>query len=151
MRRKVKATTIEGAVKAIRDVSAPPLACPYWLTEAQKPVWDEIISRRSRDEWNAIDLRFAWELAEVMIRLHEEKKALANEGSIIFGQAGAKQNPRNQVVQTLSRQAIWLATYLRVNPSSDASHAQLVAGPRKAEKEARLIAAGTDPDLLPVQ
>ena len=156
MKRKLKATSIDGAVNAMQNVIAPPLLPPWPLSKAQKPIWDEILVRRSRDEWNAIDLRFAWDLAEVMVRLKEEKRRLVSEGTVLEGERGPTANPRNRVVQQLSRQAMALAVYLRVHPASEAGHPGLITATRKAEREARSAMpppSASDPrrDILPVQ
>jgi hypothetical protein len=138
MKRKSKADTVDGAVRAMQNVIAAPLSSPWPLSAAQKPIWDEILLRRSRDEWKPIDMRFAWELAEVMVRLKEEKKLLVDEGTVLAGERGPTANPRNRVVAQLSRQAMSLAVYLRVHPGSDYRDPTLARAGREAEKEARM-------------
>jgi hypothetical protein len=155
MKRKIRASSVDGAVNAMQNVIAAPLSSPWPLSAAQKPIWDEILLRRSRDEWRPIDLRFAWELAEVLVRLKEEKKLLADEGTVLAGERGPTANPRNRVVAQLSRQAMSLAVYLRVHPASDYAEPQLARAGRQAEKEARaamLPPTRADPrrEILPV-
>ena len=156
MTRKTKATSVAGAVKAIRNVLADPLSPPWPMPKSQRVIWDEIILRRSRDEWQPVDLRFAWDLSEVLLRLREEKRRLKREGFIVQTEKGAKTNPRGQVVRLLSGQARDIARYLRIHPASDAEHPTKVIGHRKAEQQARAMIPSSpkaDPrrDILPVQ
>jgi hypothetical protein len=152
MRRKTKATTVEGALKAFRAVSAPPLQPPYPLSDEQRLIWSEVLSGRSRDEWKAIDLRFAWELSDILVKLRREDQLLTDEGYIIFGERGSKANPRGSIVQALSRRAVWLATYLRVNPAAEAGQQQQVTAARTAERAAKRAMmpppAQQEPDFL---
>jgi hypothetical protein len=155
MKRKIKASSVDGAVNAMQNVLAAPLPSPWPLSKAQQPIWDEIVLRRSRDEWQPIDLRFAWELADVMVRLKEEKDLLKGEGTVLAGERGATANPRNRVVQQLSRQAMSLAVYLRIHPASDYAEPQLARAGRKAEQEARTAMRPPDKsdprrDILPM-
>ena len=140
-KRKTKANSVDGAVRAIENVLANPLPPPWPLSREQQPIWDEILLRRSRDEWQPVDLRFAWDLSEVLARLKEEKGRLHREGFVVETEKGNKPNPRGQVVRLLSSQARDLARYLRVHPASDAEHPHKVAGGRHAEQEARTAVA----------
>lgn len=135
--RRTRATTVDGAVQAMQNVLADPLPPPWPMTKRQRTVWDEILMRRSRDEWQPIDLRYAWDLSEVICRLKEEKNRLRKEGFIIIGERGSKPNPRAQVVRLLSAQAIALARYLRIHPGSDYRDPSLVRGSRQADLDAR--------------
>jgi hypothetical protein len=141
-----KATTVDGAVHAMQNVLAAPLPSPHPLSKRQKPIWDEILLRRSRDEWQPVDLRFAWELTQVMVRLQDEETQLLQEGSIIEGKAGAKMNPRDSIVQSLSRRAMSLARHLRIHPASDADHPDRVTSGRQAEKQARATVSSSPTD-----
>jgi len=141
MTRKIKATSVDGQVHAMRNVLADPLPPPWPLSKDQKPIWDEILLRRSRDEWQSVDLRFVWDLSKVLVSLREEEKHLAREGFIIDSERGPKVNPRGQVVRLLSAQSRDLARYLRIHPASDAEHPTKVIGGRKAEQEARAAVA----------
>jgi hypothetical protein len=145
MVRRVKASSTEGAARAFQNVLADPLPPPWPLSERQRPIWDEILLRRGRDEWQAVDLRFAWELADVIGQLHEEEKRLSEEGLILESKAGPRANPRASIVLRLSRRAMWLGVYLRIHPASDAGHPHLVGGMRKTEKEARAAIAMPPP------
>lgn len=143
--RRTKATTHDGAVKGMQDALKPTADPPWPLSAEARLVWNEILIRRSRDEWRAIDYRFAWELAELTVRLREEERLLSEEGTVIGSDKGPKTNPRHGIVTTMSKRRINLAIYLRVHPGSEAVHAHHVAGPRLAEQAAR--AAVTQPDV----
>jgi len=138
MKRKSKANTVDGAVRAMQAVIAAPLPSPWPLSAAQKPIWDEVLSRRARDEWKPIDMRFAWELSDVLVRLHEEDARLRKEGTVVDGAAGPKVNPREMVVRSLSKRAREIATHLRVHPASEVREPTMVTAGRNAEKEARM-------------
>ena len=145
MARKPKATSNDGMQKALQDVRAGPFAPPWPLSREQQPIWDEILVGRARDEWNPIDLRFAFELAGVLVALHEERLKLDGEGSVIEGANGAKANPRGRVVDQLARRCASLARYLRIHPGAAGYEPSIVNGRRKTEKEARdLLARGDD-------
>jgi hypothetical protein len=151
MKRKSRASTVDGAVRAMQAVIAEPLASPWPLSAAQKPIWDEVLSRRARDEWRPIDMRFAWELSDVIARLHEEEGRLRKEGMLVDG----KINPREMIVRALSKRAREIATHLRVHPASDHPEPQRIRGVREAEQEARTAmrpADKADPrgDILPM-
>jgi hypothetical protein len=141
MARKTKASSTEGAAKAFENVLADPLPPPWPLTKKQRPVWDEILLRRGRDEWQPVDLRFAWELTAVIVSLHDEERQLSKEGLILESERGPRLNPRAPIVQRLSRRAMWLGVYLRVHPASETGHPDLVAGARTAERKARASVA----------
>jgi hypothetical protein len=155
MSRKTKATSVDGAVQAMQAVIAGPLPSPWPLSAAQKPIWDEILMRRARDEWKPIDMRFAWELSDVILRLHEEDGRLRKEGGIIESAAGPKVNPRESVVRGLYKRALALATHLRIHPASDYAEPERARAGRQAEKEARSAMpppSQSDPrrDILPM-
>jgi hypothetical protein len=148
MSRRIKATTIEGAVAAMQNAMAEPLPSPYPLDARLRPVWNEITQRRARDEWHEIDLRFAWHLCDVLAQLHDEEQRLTTEGTVVDD----KINPRFLAVTQLSNRALRLATFLRVHPSSDVAYnADIVRQGRRAERAARKALAGTgiDPQFLP--
>ena len=65
--RKTRADTLEGELKAMRNAGAIPLQPPWPLPKDARPIWNEIMERRARDEWQPIDLRFAHELAGVLV------------------------------------------------------------------------------------
>jgi hypothetical protein len=139
----------------MQAVFAEPLPPPWPLTKAQRPIWDEILLRRARDEWQPIDLRFAWELSDVIVRLHEEDGWLRKEGGIIESAAGPKVNPRESIVRGLNKRAMALATHLRVHPGSDYRDPTLARAGREAEQEARMAMpppTRADPrrEILPV-
>jgi phage terminase small subunit len=155
MKRKSKADTVDGAVRAMQNVIAAPLPPPWPLSAAQKPIWDEILMRRARDEWKPIDMRFAWELSDVILRLHEEDGRLRKEGGIIESATGPKVNPRESIVRGLYKRSLALATHLRVHPASEAHESTMVTASRQAEKEARMAMpppTRADPrrEILPV-
>src|SRR5262245_45947318 len=120
MRRRIQANTVDGALSAMRNASAAPIEPPEPLSAAQRRIWDAILLRRGREEWQPVDLPFVLDLTEVICRLREEKKALHKEGFILETDKGPRQNPRAFVVRSLNRQSMELARYLRVHPASDA-------------------------------
>jgi hypothetical protein len=147
--RRTKATTVEGVVKSMQNVLKPIPLPPWPLSAAARHVWNKILVRRSYDEWRDIDYEFACELAELTVRLREEEKRLAEEGTVL---EGGKTYPRHGIVTTMSKRRINLAIYLRVHPGSEAVYAHQVAGPRQAERAARTAivppSAQREPDFL---
>ncbi len=154
MADKTRATAIHGMLKALDDVRADPLPPPWPLSKQQKPIWDEILIQRARDEWQAVDLYYAWQLSDAFVRLYQERAKLDREGSIIESANGPKKNPRGGVVSALQRETIALSRYLRLHPAAAGYEPTSIAGKRQAEAEARNILANgpLDPHgLLPKQ
>ena len=137
MPRKHRATSVDGQVIAYQAAMSPTLPPPWPLDKRHRPVWEEIIHRRARDEWHAIDLRFAWQLTNTLVALHDEERRLNVEGSMVLTEKGSRPNPRNTVVGQLRREAIALSRYLRVHPASDGRTAEKFFSGRQAEQEAR--------------
>ena len=75
--------------------------------------------QRARDEWQPIDLYYAFELADAFVKLHEEQAKLDIEGSVIEGPTGPKKNRRGGVVSALQRQTLSLSRYLRLHPAAE--------------------------------
>jgi phage terminase small subunit len=131
------------AVRAAREKKILP---PQRLDPAARQLWPKIIERRARDEWTPIDLEFAVELALVIAGWRRESQRLEKEGAVLFNANGRrpKANPRAAIVQTLSRRALYLATFLRLHPASDHAEPQKVRGKRLAEQAARELVAAVD-------
>ena len=145
MPRKHRATSVDGQVIAMQAAMSPTLPPPWPLDRKHRPVWDEIMQRRARSEWHAIDLRFAHQLCNTLVALRDEERLLAREGSMVATEKGMKPNPRNTVVGQLRREAISLSRYLRVHPSSDGRTAEKFFHGRREEAEAReTLANGGD-------
>jgi hypothetical protein len=142
MARHPKATSNDG--KALADVRAGPLQPPWPLSKQQKTVWAEILIAKSRDEWNPVDLRFAFELAGVLVELHEQEVKLDLEGAMIEGRNGPKLNPRGRIVDQLARRSASLARYLRIHPGANGYEPSIVNGRRRTEQEARELLARDD-------
>ena len=96
------------------------------------------MERKARSEWSSIDLEFAVELTTTLVQLRREQKLLKDEEMVIPTKAGVTANPRIGVVAGLQRRAMFLGSYLRINPGSDrASHPDQLRGQRAAEASAR--------------
>ena len=82
------ANTVQPASTAQSSPIRPPclrrLPPPWPLDKRHRPVWEEIIHRIARDEWHAIDLRFAWQLTNTLVALHDEERRLNVEGSMVL-------------------------------------------------------------------
>lgn len=124
---------------ALTGTLTKPLDPPYPLDPALRPIWDEIINRRARSEWNPIDLRFAWELTEVMGRIRDERQALKEEDMLVHTKSGPRVNPRLTGIRTLQNQQFELARYLLLHPASDTADAPKLTGNRKANREALAV------------
>src|SRR5262245_13774693 len=98
MARKPRSTSIEGQLIALDAVRAEPRQPPWPLDHQQQLTWNDILLARSRDEWSKIDLRFAAQLAGILVALHDESERLGQEGHVIVGASGPKANPRTKIV-----------------------------------------------------
>jgi hypothetical protein len=148
MPRKHRTNSVDGRVIAMQAVLSKPLRSPWPLLDGQQSIWAEIIARRSRDEWHAVDLRFVWRLVQVLSSLRQESVKLAGEDLIVVTDKGGKPNPRFRVVNDLQREAIALSRYLRVHPSSDGRTAEKFFGGRRVEEEARAAIGAIGSDFL---
>lgn len=130
---------------ALASVSKP-LEPPYPLAEGLRPVWDEVIARKARSEWHPTDLRFAWELVEVMGRLRVERETLRDEAFVVPTKSGPRINPRLTGIRTLQTQEFELARYLQLHPSFETPQARKLTGNRKANRQALEVVASAKSD-----
>ena len=138
MSHSPKATSVDGQVMAMQNAIAPQHAPAEPLSAKYKAVWNELLARKTRDEWNSTDLRYAWMLTRILVRYGEEEKLLAKEGSVLETANGPKANPREAIVERLGNRAISFARFLRIHPGSDGRRPSQLRGAREEEKEARL-------------
>jgi hypothetical protein len=156
MARKPKATSLDGMLKAMSNVLADPLPPPYPLDAKHKAIWNDILTRRARDEWHPVDLRFAWQLTNLLIRLKEQETLLEKEELLVNTEKGCVPNPRLAIVERLTRQTVTLSRYLRIHPASDGRDPTMVRGGREAEQKARAALPAPSPadprrEILPMQ
>jgi hypothetical protein len=102
--------------------------------------WPGIIHARAREEWRAVDLVVAAQLASCQALIEQESQQLEAEGMIVKNDRGTQiENPRNKVVQTLATREMALMRTLLMG-GKDGGDARNFKGVRAAESAARKTA-----------
>ena len=138
MKRKQPSSSSTAAVKAMRD-AASPIPVPEFvkLTERAAEFWAIVVRARARDEWTDADLTVAGDLCDCMADMRSEGIALKLEGYVLDnGRGGSIQNPRNQVLEVLTRRKIALMRMLQMQARAVQGSAAKVQAGRAAERSA---------------
>lgn len=125
--RKTKADSAQAMVRAMVNAALPDLQPPEHVTlsEQGKRFWIGVVRARARDEWDALDLVVAAQLAECQALIEQETVTLRTEGMVIPNDRGTLvENPRNRVVQTLAQREMALMRSLRMGgkPAGEVHH-----------------------------
>lgn len=138
MTRKQRADSVSAAVKAIAD-AANLIRVPRFvkLSKEARQFWRLVVRARARDEWTDADLTVAGDLCECMADMRSEGALLKVEGYVQTLENGRTvQNPRNQVLEVLTRRKIALMRMLQMQPRVLLGSAQKVQEHRATEREA---------------
>jgi hypothetical protein len=141
--KRDRSDSVAAAVDAALSVSMPDLVPPAFVTlsELGRQFWPGIIHARAREEWRAVDLVVAAQLAECQALIETESAYLREEGMIVKNDRGTQiENPRNKVVQTLATREMALMRTLLMG-GKDGGDARNFKGVRALESEARKTAA----------
>ena len=91
--------------------------------------WWPIVRARAYDDWTGPDLEHAANLAICLYDLECERQSLREEGYVITNDRGTPiQNPRNQVIEVLSRRSVALSKLVHV-------HAEATSGKSRDEQQ----------------
>lgn len=134
MTRKQRADSTTAAVKAMSN-AAQPIPIPEFvqLDDNAAAIWPIVVRGRARDEWSDADLTVAGDICRCMADMKEQSDALKLEGYIITNERGTPiQNPRNQVIEVLTRRKVSLMRLLQMQPRA-------VQGSGSRVKEARVL------------
>jgi hypothetical protein len=149
--KRIRSDSAANTVRAMVHAALPDLEPPAHvsLSEHALAFWPGIIRARARDEWRAVDLVVAAQLAECQSLIETESAALRLEGMITTNDRGTQiENPRNRVVQNLAQREMALMRTLLMGGKTGGSDARNFAGARRAEATAREIAKELEADDL---
>ena len=110
--RKPRSDSITAVIFAIENTRKPLPEPPAQmiLRDSDRPFWDAIITGRAYEEWTAVTLVLAVQLARTQADIEQETATLVAEGSILDG----KVNPRCQVIDVLEKRQMALLRTLRM-------------------------------------
>jgi hypothetical protein len=150
MARRLKATSVEGKLKAVTDGTSPYPAPPGMGKKAAR-YWVKVMRAKARDEWTDYQLEVAVDLTRVLVQLDTEQNHLIKEGGVIQGATGPKRNPRLVNIGQLRGERVRLERHLRIHANAVAEHPTQAKGRREAEEAGRrmvgLIADENSPFL----
>jgi hypothetical protein len=144
MKRKQKSDSVTSAVKA-HAAAGSAIPVPEFVTFASpgaESFWPVVVRARAKDEWTDVDLTVAGNLCDCMADMRREGASLEAEGYVVDG----KQNPRNQVLEVLTRRKVALIRLLQMQGRAVNGTAARLQAQRKAERAA--AATFNDPDGL---
>ena len=136
MTRKQPANSITASVKAMSN-AANPIQIPDFLQldEDAAAIWPIIVRGRARDEWSDADLTVAGDICRCIADMKAQADALKVEGYILANDRGTPiQNPRNQVIEVLTRRKVCLMKLMQMQPRAIHGNTVRLQETRKAER-----------------
>lgn len=144
------------AVKAMADAIKGPHRPPdhVAMRDCDWPFWDAIMCARARDEWLAVDLVVAAQLARCQADIERESAQLDAEGSMLENARGTMvMNPRVSVLEMLARREMAIMRSLRMAGPVARGDPRDEVGRRKLEEQAKALRAeladDVDAELIP--
>jgi hypothetical protein len=128
---RVKRTRSDSYATEAAMASAKPPTPPDHIEMPQEAMahWWPIVRARAYKDWTGPDLEHAANLAICLYDLECERKQLRTEGYVITNEKGTPiQNPRNQVIEVLSRRSVALSKLVHV-------HAEATSGKSRDEQK----------------
>jgi glutamine synthetase len=152
MAKKQPSNTTQSLVKAMVNVSLPPIEAPRYvkLRECDHDFWRGIISSRARDEWCETDLVVAAQLSRCQADIERESELLEVEGNVIENQRGTPiMNPRHTVLEQLARKQMAFMRSLGLSGFTAKGGKEVAQKARKLERDmARTKDELAEEDLL---
>ena len=144
--RRQRSDSAKAAVSAAQAAALGPLPPPAFvrLREADRPIWEAIVTARARDTWTDADLMLAGQLARAYGDIAQLEEAIDDQGLIL----GDQINPAATLLDKVSRRALAIARQLKIDTISTVGKAQDIHKGAALERDAR---QGTDDDdgLIP--
>ena len=101
---------------------------------------EAILRARTRDEWAAVDLVVAGQLARCQADIEAESLALEGEGSVIDNQRGTPvMNPRQAVLEQLSRRQMAYMRALRMAGTAAGGDKRDLQAARKMQRQSEQL------------
>lgn len=149
-RKRAKTATAAGEVQAMKGALTK-VEPPDWVTVPKDalPFWYSVTRTRPPEHWTEPDLELAAELARTKARIEETNKVLAVEGDIVVNERGTPiENPRNRLLETLTRRAIALSRMLHVHAEATVGESKDTRKANSAHNKAKQTAKSADDDGL---
>ena len=152
MTKKTRSSdTITGAVSALQEAMRPLPSVPAHvkLRAVDLPFWVDILRARAREEWTALDLILAAQLARCQADIEIEQQFIYGEGSIMVNDRGTSvTNPRLRALNELKQSQLATVKALALNATAKADPRD-IAKKRQAFFSARDVAEEVqDNDLI---
>lgn len=137
------AAKIAAFAGAVNDIEPPkPLA------QNEIIYWHDIVRARAREDWTAIDLMHAWNLAKLMAYIEATHKEIAEQGMTLVNAKGTPvNNPAFVRLENLSRLALSYSTKLHVHAEATVGKSEDSAKRATKQRQAAQIVDGA-PDLI---
>ena len=149
-KKRQRTDTAAGEANAMRGALTK-IDPPKWVNvpDDALPFWYSITRARAVDRWTEPDLEMAAELARTKWRIEETNKVLAVEGDIVKNDRGTPiENPRNRLLETLTRRTIALSRALHVHAEATVGEAREQRKVNAAQGKARKTTESVQDDDL---
>lgn len=108
------------------------------LTEAEKPLWRDIVNTRGSDYWNRGDVPILKMYCRLVVDIERLTEEIREEGEVIFNTNGNPVvNPKITIRGFHEAKLFTLCSKLRMQPASRKSVADEAAGNAKVKKAKR--------------
>lgn len=151
-KKRQPSNTITAQIGAMASAATPLPEIPAHLPVRDRdwPFLKAILRARLREEWSGPDLALAVELARIQADFIVESRQLELEGTVIAGgESGPKVNPRQKVVDGLSRRSMALMRSMKLAGDAAIGDKRDLSKARALQRQAEGIREGLeDEDLL---
>jgi hypothetical protein len=137
MKRKQRSDSATAAVAAAQSSGAIIPPAHVRLRDCDHPFWLSIVNARARENWTAVDLENAANLARCKADIERIQAEITAEGDTVVNQRGTQiVNPKHLLLETLTRRCMALSRILHV-------HAEATVGEARAEKKQNQLAVAS--------
>ena len=142
--RSDSATAAVMAFNSAQNTIDPPMP----LTEREMFYWGAITRARAREDWTAIDLMHAWNLAKQMLLIEKSHDEIAEKGMTVVNEKGTQiDNPAFSRLEKLTRLAASMSTKLHVHAEATVGKSEDAAKRATKQRDAENTLAAKDPTL----
>lgn len=118
---------------------------PKPLTPEEEFYWHDITRARAREDWTAIDLSHAWNLAKLLAYIEQSHKEIETQGLTIVNAKGTPiDNPAISRLEKLSRLALSYSTKLHVHAEATVGKSEDSAKRATNQRNASNVLNGLD-------
>ena len=142
--RSDSATAAVMAFNSAQNTIDPPMP----LNEREMFYWCAITRARAREDWTAIDLMHAWNLAKQMLLIEQSHEEIAEKGMTVVNEKGTQiDNPAFSRLEKLTRLSASLSTKLHVHSEATVGKSEDAAKRATKQRDAENTLAAKDPTL----